>query len=152
MEETNTQLTSACIGLLCNQEIHTCCHDDVTSSSFSAQLKRVQKVIGARMLGWKNAGLSKSIAALRAGGCCCQSPSLRRSMQGCWEALNLSLLTLCASAFSPGVSQTIPHPMSVTKAMDSIRMGNPICARWQHPPPLAASREWQQPGEACKGE
>lgn len=152
LEETSTHLTSACIGLLCNQEIHACCHDDVTSSSFSAQLKRVQQVVGAHMLGQKNLGSSKSITAPWTGGCCYHSLSLGQSRQGCWQAFNLFLLTLCGSAFSPGVSQMIPRPMSMTTAMDSIQMGNPFCVRWQHPPPLASSGEWQQPEEACKGE
>lgn len=63
MKETSTHLTSACIGLLCDQEIHTCCHDDVTSSSFSAQLKRAQQVLDVHMPGQKNVGSSKSITA-----------------------------------------------------------------------------------------
>lgn len=86
------------------------------------------------------------------GGCCCHGLSMGRSTQGCWEAFNHLLLTLCGSAFSPGVSQTIPHPMSVATAMDSIQMGNPHHVRWQHPPPPAAPRGWQQAGEAYKGE
>lgn len=35
--------------------------------------------------------------------------------------------------------------MSVTTAMDSIQMGNPICVRWQRPPSLVAPAERQQP-------
>lgn len=148
----HTSFTSACIRLLCNQEIHTCCHDDVTSSSFSAQLKGVQQVVGAHMPGQKNVGSSKSITVLWTGGCCYRSLSLGQSTQGCWEAFNLFLLTLCGSAFSPGISQMILCLISMTTAMDSIQMGNPSCVRWQHPPPLPAPGEWQQPGEACKGE
>lgn len=97
----------------------------------------------------------KTWVRARASPCCGQGGAVvtaQAKHAGLLEAFIFFLLMLWGSTFSPGASQMTPCLMSVTTAMDRIQISNPFCVRWQHPPPLAAPREQQQPGEACKEE